>query len=84
MDTMRGKLIEVISRDYCEENVFYSTDDIQKELQKALDENLKFQTTVGDVMLQDNMVFTNIYFKDENNIERAASLTVINKTDVVY
>ena len=82
MKSLRGKLIEDITKHYLQNQAFDYVVELQRNLQNFLNSNLTFETKVSVITVNkssvcEDMTSGNIYFKDENNIESSISFTVL-------
>ena len=74
----RGTLIEAIIRPFVEDNLYESVEGFKEALQKELDLNLEFSTTVSDVRTVNGFIVGEVYFESEDKEPRAVLFTIVN------
>ena len=74
----RGTLIEAILKPFVEDNLYESVEGFKEALQKELDLNLKFSTTVSDVKTVNGFNTGEVYFESEDKEPRVVLFTIVN------
>ena len=76
--SLRGKLVKEIVMNFCEKSWYVSFDEIEKLLQRQLNEHLMFETKISNLKQIDNFSYGDISFNDENDVIRVINFTVIS------
>lgn len=78
--SIKTKLVKIITKDFLKENLFSSIDTLKPNLQKELDDYLKFETRIENIEKIDNETYFQIFFIDDNNVTRVIDITSTSKT----
>jgi hypothetical protein len=74
MKTLRWKLIKILIKDFIGKNVFDFYD--KNKFQNILNENLNFETTVGDITSINEFMIFDVFFKENDDVVKCCAITI--------